>query len=124
MTLRWFAQRKDGSRLGKALTCQLYARSESGQDGGFIAERICVVESKDQHSATLCAGMLCKEQDARLRSFGCGTITEPGCEWHTGYELGRKVAHVEHNRAKASTLKKQVRSAKRLLNPRPWFRGT
>jgi len=80
------------------------ARLDARKDRCFVTECFRRLKAKQQLGTALCTRILRQEQDARLRSFGRGTISEPGRQWNTRGELRCQTAHVEHDRAKAATL--------------------
>jgi hypothetical protein len=80
------------------------ARLDTRKDRRFIAECFRRLKAQQQLCTALCTWILRQEQDARLRSFGSGTVSEPGRQWNTRREFRCQAAHVEYDRAKAATL--------------------
>jgi hypothetical protein len=111
-TLRRLSQRDDVARsFRKTSTNNFDVGLDTAEDRSFIADSIRRLKPQHQLCAALCAWMLCQEQDARLCSLGSRTIAIPRCQRHTRDSLRREASHVEHDRAEAAALQKQVRCA-------------
>jgi hypothetical protein len=67
------------SGLCESLPYYFDARLDTREDSCFIAECFRRLKAKQQLGTALRASILRQEQDARLRSFGCGTISKPSC---------------------------------------------
>src|SRR3954451_21713265 len=75
--LRRLPERNDGALpyLREPLTRYFDIRLDTCKDRCFVAECLRSLKAKQQFSTALCTWILRQKQDARLRSFGRGTIS-------------------------------------------------
>jgi hypothetical protein len=86
-------------RLGEALALNFNVVTQSREHCPLVVACIFRFHLEHKLSATLCASMLLKKNDARLGTLGCSPISKPRGERNTSREIGCDAAHIENNRA-------------------------
>src|SRR5580704_9510040 len=87
----------------------------------LITKRIAWPETQEQLYAALRAGVLSQQKNASLCSLRCGTITKPCRKRNTDNIFRSDAAHIQNDRAEATTLQKKIGHPESLLDPRPRF---
>jgi hypothetical protein len=89
---------------------------DSSEYRSFVTTFPTRLESQQQLSTALRAGMLRQEHNARLCPLRSSAVTEPCRQGHTRSVLRRDAAHVQNDCAESSSLQKKICDTKRLIH--------
>src|ERR1700743_98570 len=107
--LRWLTQRNYiCRRLRETSSYYFQTMLDSGEYRRFVTTCPIRLESQQQFSPALRAGILRQEHNARLCPLRSSAITEPCRQGHTRRILRRHAAHVQNDCAEPSRLQKKI----------------
>lgn len=116
--LRRLAQRNNvAGSLRETLSRHFHVMLDSGEYCRVIAACTPGLEAQQQLTAAFGTGMLREKKNACLGPLGRSAVAEPRGQRHTRGMLGRDAGHIQHNRAEAASLQKQVGHTQRLFDP-------
>jgi hypothetical protein len=91
---------------------------EAGEHSSFVTAYYPRLESQQEFSAALGAGVLGQKDNARLRLLGSSPVAEPSCQWNTQGMFWRDTTHIKYDCTEASGLQEQIGHAERLFDAR------